>query len=269
VQSLYTNMTYSFLTKLINTSLNADVESLSESGVTIKQVEILASLQHSDLFKLSKIYQLIDIYVDVPLLDKAISLAKNGVRSYGDVENMDITHKFLSQLSTLSADEHERLTLTSKFDLPPEKVKQLAAMNLHDTLAISRTGIVWYEITANEHKLPMALEFILETKRETEAINQLIIKDASWPMFLALTGMQRSVFQEMRKTLNAPKTLGGPPRRLTDMEEVVAWNAWKESAGKNPLERCLAVSQMLNDIALRHIWPTLSEWMDKEANTQI
>ncbi|WP_292398586.1 MULTISPECIES: STY4526/YPO1902 family pathogenicity island replication protein [unclassified Methylophaga] len=269
MQSLYTNMTYSFLTKLINTSLNADIESIHDMGVTVEQVEMISSLPHGDLYKLSRIYQLIDIHVDVTLLDKAISLAKNGIRNIGDVQDMDITHKLLRTLSTLSADETEIDNLTQKFEIPLRNVRELAAMTLQDTLAIARTGIVWYEITANEIKLPMALEYIIESQREAEAIKQLIVKDASWPMVHALTGMGKAAFQEMRKSLNAPKTMGGPPRRLSDDEEVLVWNAWNTSTGKYPLERCLEVSKTLNDIALRHLWPTLSAWLENESNPKV
>jgi uncharacterized protein DUF2857 len=264
VQSLYTKMTYSFLTKLINTSLNSEIESIHDMGVTIDQVEKIASLTHGDLYKLSRIYQLIDIHIDIDLLDKSISLAKEGIRHSSDVQDMDITHKLLRSLSTFAADDAESANLTKKLDIPAKKVRELAVMNLQDTLAIARTGLVWYEITANEIKLPMALEYILESQREAEAINQLIVKDASWPMVHALTGMGKAAFQEMRRNLNAPKTLGGPPRRLTDHEEILAWNAWKSCTGKYPLDRCLEVSKTLNDIALRHLWPTLSEWMKNE-----
>ncbi|WP_330109787.1 STY4526/YPO1902 family pathogenicity island replication protein [Methylophaga thalassica] len=264
MQSLYTDMTYSFLIKLMDASLIVDKERITELGLTTDQVKVITALPHSDLYKLSRIYRLIDISVNELALTKAISLAKDNVRCRNDIENMDVTHKLLRNLSTLSAHETESKSLSQLFNLSNKIISQLASMTIQDTLAIARTGIVFYDITANEVKLAMALEYIQEARREEEAISHLIVNDASWPMVNALTGMSRALFQEMRKSLNAPKTLGGPPRRLTEEEEILAWNSWASTAEKTPLERCIAVSQTLNTIALRHLWPTLSEWMKEE-----
>lgn len=269
MQSLYTDMTYSFLTKLVHMSTNADIESISEMGVSAEQADIITALPHSDLRKLSRIYQLIDIDVDVELLDKAISLARDGVRQHVDIPDMDVTHKLLSNIASLAADEHESSSLAYKFNLSQRKVQEIAKLNLLDTLAIARTGIVWYEIIANEIKLPMALEFIAESHREAHSINQLVIGDASFPMVQALTGMGKAAFQEMRKSLNAPKTLGGPPRRLSDDEQVLAWHVWNQTKDQYTIERCLSVSKTLNNIALRHLWPTLSGWIDKETQSRV
>lgn len=264
MQSLYTDMTYSFLVKLMDTSLISDKERITELGFTTVQVNIISNLPHSDLYKLSRIYKLLDISINEIFLTKAINQAKENVRCRSDIENMDVTHKLLRNLSTLSAHETESKSLSQLFNLSNKIISQLASMTIQDTLAIARTGIVFYDITANEVKLAMALEYIQEARREEEAISHLIVNDASWPMVNALTGMSRALFQEMRKSLNAPKTLGGPPRRLTEEEEILAWNSWASTAEKTPLERCIAVSQTLNTIALRHLWPTLSEWMKQE-----
>jgi len=267
VQSLYTDMTYSFLVKLMDASLISDKERITELGFTPVQVNVISNLPHSDLYKLSRIYKLLDISINEIYLTKAINQAKENVRCRSDIENMDITHKLLRNLSTLSAHETESKSLSELFNLSNKIISQLASMTIQDTLAIARTGIVFYEISANEFKLAMALEYIQESRREEEAINHLIVKDASWPMVHALTGMSRALFQEMRKSLNAPKTLGGPPRRLTEEEEIIAWNSWVKTANKTPLERCITVSQTLNDIALRHLWPTLSEWLKNESES--
>ena len=266
MQSLYTDMTYSFLVKLMDTSLISDKERITELGFTPSQVKTISGLPHSDLFKLSRIYNLVDISIDEILLEKAINQGKQGIRIHGDIQNIDITHKLLRNLSTLAAHETESKTLNQLFKISNKTITQLSKMSIQNTLAIARTGIVFYDITANEIKLAMALEFIQESRREEEAINQLIVKDASWPMVHTLTGMSRALFQEMRKSLNAPKTLGGPPRRLTEEEEIIAWNSWIDATGKSPLERCIVVSQRLNSIGLRHLWPTLSEWLKKESD---
>ena len=77
-------------------------------------------------------------------------------------------------------------------------------------------------------------------------------------------GVEKGLIQGMGKVIKGTKTSGWSPRRLTEEEEIIAWNSWASTAEKTPLERCIAVSQTLNTIALRHLWPTLSEWMKQE-----
>lgn len=265
MQSLYVEMSYNFFTKVVDASLSMDIEHIARMGVSPEQASTLTSLSHSDVIKLSRIYQLIDIEVDERLLQLAMKKASAGEMTYGDIADKDMTIKLLSCLSTAASDDADSNQLKSTLNISSETVQQLSRLNVVDTLTISRTGIIWYSITAKETKLAMALEFIEAENRERASLDELIKQDASWPMVNALTGMSRSVFQQMRKTLNAPKSLGGPPRRLTEEEEIKAWNVWKESAGKNDVERCLAVSKLLNDMALRNIWPTISEWLEMES----
>ena len=84
MQSLYTDMTYSFLIKLMDASLIVDKERITELGLTTDQVEVITALPHSDLYKLSRIYRLIDISVNELALTKAISLAKDNIRCRND-----------------------------------------------------------------------------------------------------------------------------------------------------------------------------------------
>ena len=88
MQSLYTDMTYSFLVKLMDASLISDKERITELGFTPVQVNVISNLPHSDLYKLSRIYKLLDISINEIFLTKAINQAKENVRCRSDIENI-------------------------------------------------------------------------------------------------------------------------------------------------------------------------------------
>ena len=264
MKSLYATMTYSFLTKLTNASSNVDIEELTDMGISPEQADRISRLPHAYLQKLCSSHNIIEISIDEELLSKALERGSKCERHIGDVPDMGITNTLLSSLATHASDPEEYRFLFQTLNLSPKFIPILATYSLNDILAVCRTGIVWYEITANSLKLDMALSLVEEAQLETELLRTLIQRDASFPMINALTGMGKAVFQDMRKAMGVPITKGGPPRRLTDEEHEALYYAWNDTEGESLPKRCLSVSKAIDDIALRHIWPYLSQMIRNE-----
>jgi len=264
VKSLYETMTYSFLTKLTNASNNVDIEQLTDMGLSPEQADRISRLPHAYLLKLCSFQNIIDITIDEELLSIAIERGSKQQRRFGDIPDMNITNTLLSNLATHASDPDEYRFLFQNLNLSPKFIPILASYSLLDILAVVKTGIIWYEITANSLKLEMALSQVEEAQLETELLRTLIKRDASFPMINALTGMGKAVFIDMRKAMGVPVTKGGPPRRLTDEEHEVLYYAWNETEGEPLPKRCLAVSKAIDNIPLRHIWPYLSKMIKNE-----
>lgn len=258
MQDLYTKLAYRFLSHLTYTVSATDREEIARLGVTAAQANQIASLSLVELNTLSGMSDLVIIEIDEDLLKLAIEQSKQGVGAWTEEINLDVSLELLNALSALSSDEAHISKVEKKFGLSRTIVLELSKTTLIESIAISRTGIVWFDITANQEQLHRGLNYITSERAHQEKIHSLIRLDASWPCVRALTGMSKRQFQELRKIHQTPKRAGGAPRGLTVAEEHAVWAAWQNSASLEPIDRFLATSREAGEIPLRLLWPVLS-----------
>lgn len=258
MQTLYTNVTFSFLKRLERATLNNDLEQIIDLGVTPEQADTIASFRPVDIFKLSRIYQVVDIQIDEEAFDKAINQANDGSFTLNDNDSAEMSGDLLRALASLSTELETTQRIQKQFNLSDEAIYKLSSLTLSDIANIIRTGIVFYEITANEEKMALALEYVLQQNREEEAVAQLLSADASWPMVSYITGMSKNSFQALRKKMGLPSRLQGAPKQLSEEQSSAVYYAWLDSAQQPFLERCLAVHKA-TDLSLRQLWPRIEE----------
>ena len=258
MQTLYTNVTFSFLKRLEKATLNNDIEQIIQMGVSKDEANTIASFRPVDVFKLSRIYQIIDISIDETALEAAIKQAGEGTRSFTDNESAEIAGDLLRALSSLSTEPESVDRLQKHFSISEPTIYKLSSLTLIEIANIIRTGIVFYEISANEEKLSMAVEYVEQLNKEEATVEKLLSADASWPMVSFITGMSKNTFQAMRKRMDLPSRVAGAPKQLTEEQSSTFYYAWTKSKDKPFIERCLEVHEA-TQLSLRQLWPRIEE----------
>lgn len=270
MQTLYTSITFSFLRKIEQASLENDKELVIGLGLEPEHADRIAAFRAADVFKLSRIYKIVNIDIDEQLLLMAVDKANEGSFIEENIQDAELTGELLRMLSLQSMEVSNQKYLIDEFDISESAIEVIRNLTLFDISKVVKTGIHFYSITADEHKLPMALDFIESHYREEESINKLIEADASFPMVHALTGMQKKAFQIVRKQKGLLQSTGtgGAPKRLDQEQAHIAYEAWCNSEGKPLIERCLAVHKAV-DIGLRHLWPRIEEFRRYEQGEEV
>lgn len=270
MQYLYTSVTFTFLGKIERAALENDKERILSLGLEPEQADRIAALRAGDVFKLSRIFQIINIKLDEDLLLIAFNKAGEGDFVQHDIEDANITNELLRMLSYEAVQSVNHEYISQEFGLSHSTIAQLSKLTLIDIARIVKTGIHFYTVSADEWRLPMALDFIEEQHREEENINKLIEADASYPMVHALTGMQKKPFQTIRKNMGLlqSSSTGGAPKQLDQEQSHIAYKAWQDSEGLPIVDRCLAVHEAVN-VGLRHLWPRIEEFRRHETGEEV
>lgn len=270
MQTLYASVSFSFLRKVEEATLSNDKEAVYNLGLDPEQADQISKMRAADVFKLARIYQLVNIEIDEELLKHSIEQAEQGITVQANIPDAELTGELLRNLSNEAMDSFNHELMTKEFGLSSDMLDTLATLSLSQISSIIKTGTVFYDISADEYRLPMALDFIAEQNREEESLSRLIEADASFPMVNALTGIHKKAFQLMRKKKGLMQTSasGGAPKQLDQEQAHIAYNAWVQSSGKPMIERCLAVHEAVN-VGLRHLWPRIEEFRRYEEGEDV
>lgn len=257
LSSIFTDMTYCLFNTVSELARSNDVENLVELGVTQEQANYISMLRP---IQIARMKNCINLNIDHDLLIEALD---------SDVEADDEELKLhvntaallLNRLGLISAN-NDVPTEVKEFDLPPNVIYRLSISSAGDFRRTARTGIKFFTLTANEQNLTMTLEHLIEEMHHEYVIDQLILADASHSMLNALTGIRKRWFTEQRNRHNMPVSAGGPPRKLSFEDEILAYQVWTKSAALPIAERCLEVHKSLGNIALRDSWTSIQKWID-------
>lgn len=77
-----------------------------------------------------------------------------------------------------------------------------------------------------------------------------------------LFGLESNGCTDLRKKLDLELHVGGRPRSLTEVEQIIVWRAWEATKGQDEVDRILAVGKTV--VPLDSAWQLLRQMIDKD-----
>lgn len=268
MQDLYTSVTFCFLRQLEQASLDNDIEAILSLGATQAQADKISALRAADVFKLARVVGIIDIEIDEDLLDVAIKSASSNTPPSDKIANAEMTGELLRSLSRLTSEMENYGPLQKFINISDETISNIADLTLSEINNIVRSGINFYEITANEVKMAMAIDYVIEQTIERDAISNLMRAGASWPMLNELTGMSKNAYSKMRAQLELPGRAGGAPKNISEQQSIEAYELWQKNQNKPIIQRVLDIHKAIG-VELRDLWPTLNDYRQMETKEKV
>lgn len=268
MQDLYTNVTFSFLRQMEQASLDNDIEAILSLGASQAQVDKVSQLRAADVFKLARVIGIIDINVDEELLDIAINRSMDHTPPSPNNPNAEMTGELLRSISRLASELDNYASLQKFIDISDQTISKIADLTLSQINNIVRSGLNFYEITANEVKMDMAIDYVIEQTSERDAISNLMKAGASWPMLNELTGMSKNAYSKMRAQLELPGRAGGAPKSISEKQSIEAYNLWQQNQSKPIIQRVLDIHKAIG-VELRDLWPTINEYRQLEVKEKV
>lgn len=97
----------------------------------------------------------------------------------------------------------------------------------------------------------------VDDKQET-----LIGLGAPVTLMTYLFGLESNGCTDLRKKLDLELHVGGRPRSLTEVEQIIVWRAWEATKGQDEVDRILAVGKTV--VPLDSAWQLLRQMIDKD-----
>jgi len=255
VKSISREMAFCLFNKVCDLAETADIEKLIELGVTPEQANNIAKLKPSHIIRMN---ECVELTIDQDLIVEAIQ-GNMDTWSKNTGYHINTSAFLLNKLGLMACEPHPPQDLQD-LNLAPSLIQILADATAMDFKRAAKSGIKFYKLSANESRLELTLSILMEEIKEEAIINKLIIGDASLAMLSAIAGTRKRWFTEQRTRLNVPLSSGGPPAKLNDDDDILAYRVWSDNLDLPLPERFLKVYEALNNIALRDIWASMKTW---------
>lgn len=269
MKQLNTDLTSSLVRRITSLALLGDIEKIEAHGVNQDQAQLIAALRPAAALHLAQMpCKNATLELNVPSLASLLEKLKtiHALKQSKSNGLEDITCTLLRRLAILATDPMSRSELQKEHLISNEHLNILSSLGLADIHAIAETGIIFYKLTTKNPEFTMSLNHIIRSERENDMVNELIDAEASQPMFTALTGLKKNVFQQLRRGREVASQSGGHPKQISNEQFIQAWDVWKETPALPLIGRCLAIHKELKDVELRTLWPTIQSWMERESN---